>query len=87
MISLLGSKKAAFGPPGCTLVIKIQKSTNTNKYIYKYKIQKYNGRMISAVRSQKEAFGPLNCTLVMKIRNTKKIQIQLQKIQKYKVLH
>ena len=30
MISLLGSKKAAFGPPGCTLVIKIQKK-------YKYK--------------------------------------------------
>ena len=34
MISLLGSKKAAFGPPGCTLVIKIQKKyKRTQKHI------------------------------------------------------
>ena len=31
MISILGSKKAALGPAGCTLIIKIQKKVQIQK--------------------------------------------------------
>ena len=74
MISLLGSKKAAFGPPGCTLVIKIQKKYKYKRTQIHIEIQNTKAKgMISVLVGKKTALGPPppRFTLVMKIQNTK----------------
>ena len=65
MISLLGSKKAAFGPPGCTLVIKIQKTqiqTHTNT-CRSTKKQKQKGSVLGKVPKKMVLFGTLSQTM------------------------
>ena len=85
MISVLGSKKAALGPPRYTLVMKIQKY-NYNYKKYKYRKTKTQG-MRSVLGSKKAAFGPPGCTLVVKgsrvwLRNTFLSKTVFTKIQK-----
>ena len=79
MISLLGSKKAAFGPPGCTLVIKIQKKIQIQTHANTYRNTKYKSKRddISLSR-QEDSPWPTSTSLHSGHENTK------HKTQRYK---